>query len=114
MYLIIGLVAGVMSGLFGIGGGGIIVPILTALLKFDAKRAMATSLGALLLPVGLPGVLYYHNKGELSFVHALPVAIGLLIGVIFGAMITIRLPSKAIKLLFGIFLLVVALRFIFF
>lgn len=106
----IGLVAGVMAGLFGIGGGNIIVPLLVLVLGYSAKRAIATSLGALLAPVGLPGVLYYYHAGTLDLGAAAWVALGLFLGTVFGARITIRLPAPTVKLLYGIFLLFVAAR----
>ncbi len=109
----IGLLAGVMAGMFGIGGGNVIVPILALALHYPAKRAIATSLGAILLPFGLPGVLYYYNHGTLDLSAAAWVALGLFIGTVFGASITIRMPSATVKLLYGIFLLFVAARFIF-
>ncbi len=109
----VGVAAGVMAGLFGIGGGNIIVPLLAVILGYPAKRAIATSLGTLLLPIGLPGVLYYHHAGTLDVEAAAWVALGLLLGTVFGALITIRLSSSSIKLLYGGFLLFVAGRFLF-
>ncbi len=109
--IVVGAVAGVMAGLFGIGGGNIIVPLLTVALGYPAKRAIATSLGTLLLPIGLPGVLYYHHAGTLDLAAAAWVALGLLVGTVFGARITIRLSTSTIKLLYGLFLLFVAIRF---
>ena len=111
--LSVGLAAGIMAGLFGIGGGNIIVPILTVFLGYAPKRAIATSLGALLLPIGLPGVLYYSHAGSLDLGSAAWVALGLFAGTVFGAKITIRLPSPTIKRLYGLFLLFVAGRFFF-
>ena len=108
----VGLAAGVLSGLFGIGGGNIIVPVLTAFLGYPAKRAIATSLGALLPPIGLPGVILYHHAGSLDLLTAVPVAAGLFLGTVVGARFNIQLPGKTIKLLYGLFLLFVALRFI--
>lgn len=110
----IGLLAGVMAGMFGIGGGNIIVPMLTLVLHYPAKRAIATSLGAILFPFGLPGVLYYYNAGTLDLGAAAWIALGLFLGTVFGARITISLPSRTVKLLYGIFLLFVAARFFFF
>ncbi len=110
--LLVGLVAGVASGMFGIGGGAVIVPALVAFLKFDQKLAVGTSLGALLLPVGLPGVLAYAGEGVLDLPVAGLVALGLLIGAVFGARIALNLPSKTVKQMYGVFLLFVALRFI--
>lgn len=108
----VGLIAGVLSGLFGIGGGNIIVPLLTTFLGYPAKRAIATSLGALLPPIGLPGVLYYYHAGTLDLLTAAPVAAGLFLGVVFGARFTLKLPTRTVKLLYGSFLLFVAVRFI--
>lgn len=110
--LLVGLVAGVASGMFGIGGGAVIVPALVVLLKFDQKLAVGTSLGALLGPVGLPAVLNFADEGVLELEIGLLVAVGLLFGAIVGARIALGLPSKTIKRLYGVFLLFVALRFI--
>jgi hypothetical protein len=109
---IVGLVAGVASGMFGIGGGAVIVPALVAILHYDQKLAVGTSLGALLLPVGLPGVLRYESEGVLDLPVAGLVAVGLLLGAVVGAKIALGLPSKTVKRLYGLFLLFVALRFI--
>jgi hypothetical protein len=110
----IGLLAGVMAGMFGIGGGNIIVPLLTLVLHYPPKRAIATSLGAILFPFGIPGVLYYQRAGNLDLSAAAWIAGGLFIGTVFGALITISLPGRTVKLLYGLFLLAVALRFFFF
>ncbi len=109
----IGVLAGVMAGMFGIGGGNIIVPLLTLALHYPAKRAIATSLGAILFPFGLPGVLYYYNAGTLDLGAAAWIALGLFLGTVFGARITISLPSRTVKLLYGLFLVFVAARFFF-
>ncbi len=110
--LLLGVGAGVLSGMFGIGGGIIIVPALVGLLRFDQKVAVGTSLGALLLPVGLGGVLAYYEQGLIDASAAAFVALGLVIGAFLGARIALGLPSSTIKRLYGLFLLVVALRFI--
>jgi hypothetical protein len=111
--LMVGLVAGVASGLFGIGGGAVIVPTLVVLLGYEQKRAVGTSLGALLLPVGLPGVLSYQDAGVLDVAQAAPIAVGLMLGAVVGAQITLQLPSTTVKRLYGVFLFLVGLNFIF-
>ncbi len=111
--LALGVFAGVISGLFGVGGGIVIVPALVGLLRFDQKAAVATSLGALLLPVGLPAALTYYNNGALDPATAGLIAVGLLFGAFGGARLALNLPSSTIKRLYGIFLLLVGLRFIF-
>ncbi|MDI6846013.1 MAG: sulfite exporter TauE/SafE family protein [Candidatus Saccharicenans sp.] len=110
----IGLLAGVMAGMFGIGGGNIIVPFLILLLKYPPKRAIATSLAALLPPVGLPGVIYYYRAGTLDVRIAVLLAAGLLLGTVVGAKMNIRMPTGRVKILYGIFLIFVAIRFFFF
>jgi uncharacterized protein len=110
----IGLLAGVMAGMFGIGGGNIIVPLLTLVLHYPTKRAIATSLGAILFPFGIPGVIYYHNAGNLALAAAAWIAGGLFVGTVFGALITISLPGRTVKLLYGVFLAFVAARFLLF
>lgn len=109
----IGLVAGLASGLFGIGGGVVIVPALMILMKFDQKMATGTSLGALLLPVGLPAVWRYTQDSAVDFWAAVPIAVLLLIGAGFGARLTLSLPTKLVRRLYGFFLLAVGLRFLF-
>lgn len=110
---VVGLIAGVASGMFGIGGGVVIVPALVALLQYDQKKAVATSLGALLLPVGLPGVLSYYAADKLDISLAALVACGLVLGTVIGAQIALNLPSKRVKQLYGVFLFFVGLDFIF-
>jgi len=111
---LIGLAAGVLSGLFGIGGGVIIVPLLILLLGFTAQQAAGTSLAALLLPVGLFGVLQYWQAGQVNLLNAAMLALGLLIGVYIGARLGLSLPSEVVQRAFGALLVVVGLRLAFF
>lgn len=112
--LAVGLGAGVLSGMFGIGGGVVIVPALVALLNFDQKQAVGTSLAALLLPVSAGAVVSYYQSGKLDPAVAGLVALGLIFGAFAGAKIALSLPSQTVKRLYGIFLLFTGLRFIFF
>lgn len=111
--LLVGFGAGVLSGMFGIGGGIVIVPALVGLLKFDQKVAVGTSLGALLLPVSLGAVISYYNENMLDIGAAAVVAIGLVIGSFGGAKVALGLSSVTVKRLYGLFLLLMAVRFIF-
>ncbi|MFH1212963.1 MAG: sulfite exporter TauE/SafE family protein [Candidatus Neomarinimicrobiota bacterium] len=112
-FLALGLIAGVMAGLFGIGGGIIIVPALISIFKYHYKKAIGTSLMALLLPVGLPGVLIYFRTGKMEILPALLIGLGLLFGALFGALVAIDFPSKFIKRIYGVFVLLTGLNFIF-
>ncbi len=109
----VGLTAGVASGLFGIGGGLVIVPVLVALLHYDQKRAVGTSLAALLPPVGLGAVLSFYQADKIDPAVAACIAAGLVFGAFAGARIALGLPSATIKRLYGLFLIVVSLRFLF-
>jgi len=108
----LGLGAGVLSGMFGVGGGIVIVPALTLLFGYEQRLAVGTSLGALLLPVGLPAVLGYASQGQVDLVAALPVAIGLAIGALGGARLALSLSPKTVKQLYGAFLMLVGAWFI--
>lgn len=110
--LAVGLIAGVLAGMFGIGGGAIIVPALVAFLRFDQKLAVGTSLAALLLPVSLGAVITYYQDGNLEPATAALVAVGLIIGAFGGAKLALGLPSKTVKQLYGFFLIFIGLRFI--
>jgi uncharacterized membrane protein YfcA len=112
--LALGFAAGILSGMFGVGGGIVIVPALVGLLWFDQKLASGTSLGALLLPVGLGAAVSYYQAGQLDIGPAALVAAGLTVGALVGARIALGLPSKTVKRMYGVFLLIVALRFLFF
>lgn len=108
----IGLIAGVASGLFGIGGGLVIVPILVELLHYDQKCAVGTSLAALLPPVSLGAVISYYDAGKIDVAVALLIGVGLIFGAFAGARIALGLPSSTVKRMYGIFLIVMGLRFI--
>lgn len=110
---LVGALAGIASGMFGVGGGAIIVPALGAYLGYHHKLALGISLGALLLPVGLPGALMYYQKGVLDVGTALIVAIGLDRGASIGAKIALKLPSLNLKRYYGVFLLIMGTNFIF-
>jgi uncharacterized membrane protein YfcA len=112
--LALGFGAGILSGLFGVGGGIVIVPALVGILHFDQKMASGTSLGALLLPVGLGAAVSYYNAGHLDIGAAVFVALGLTVGALGGARLALGLPSKTVKRLYGVFILLVAFYFLFF
>lgn len=110
----IGLFAGLLSGMFGIGGGLIIVPALLYLLKMKELEAIGTSLAALIPPVGLLGAVEYWRNHDINVRFALLIAAGLFIGAYFGAKITLGLPPNLVRGLYGGFLIVVGVRILFF
>jgi hypothetical protein len=112
--LIVGLVAGLAGGLFGIGGGAIMVPAMVLLLGLDQKFATGTSIAAQILPIGLLGAVVYHKNGNLNIKYALIIAVGLLVGNLFGAMFANQpyVSSTLMKKLYGIFLFAIGLRYL--
>lgn len=110
VFIAIGFCAGILSGLFGIGGGLMIVPALILLARFTPITATGTSLAALVLPVGILGAWEYYKKGHLNVPAALFVALGLFFGAWFGARLAQQLSPTQVKRAFAVFLVVVAGR----
>jgi uncharacterized protein len=108
LYLALGTVAGILAGLFGIGGGVIMVIGLVGLMKLPFPTATGTSLGAMLLPVGILGAVEYYRRGHLDVRAALLLAAGLTVGAWVGARIAVTAPSALIQRLFAVFLVLMA------
>lgn len=106
----IGLGAGILSGLFGIGGGIVIIPALVLLAKLDQHTANGTSLAALLLPVGLLATIEYYRRGQVRVPYAAILAAGLLLGGLIGARFAGKIPDVTLRRSFGVLLLVTAVR----
>lgn len=112
--LLIGLVAGVAGGMFGIGGGAIMVPAMVLLIGLDQKFATGTSIAAQILPIGILGAAVYYRNGNINIKYAVLIAIGLVIGNFFGALFANQpyISSETMKKLYGIFLLLIGLRYL--
>lgn len=102
--ILIGLMAGMLSGLIGVGGGIIIVPALMFFVGFTQKEAQGTSLGLLLLPIGILAVLNYYNKGLIDIKVVLIMASGFLLGGFLGSKIALAISEDALKKIFAIVL----------
>ncbi len=110
LFIAIGLAAGVLAGMFGIGGGIVIGPALILLAKFQPQLATGTSLGALLLPVGALGAWEYYRRGNLNITAAMWIALGLFLGAWFGARLAHSLSGPQLQRAFAIFLVLIAIR----
>lgn len=108
--LLVGLLAGMLSGLIGVGGGIIIVPALVYFVGFTQKEAQGTSLGLLLLPIGILAVLNYYNKGLIDVKVVGMMAIGFLIGGFFGSKLALIISESALKKIFAIVLFYTAFK----
>jgi len=113
LLLLIGLFSGIAAGLFGIGGGVLIVPALVYLAGFSQHAAIGTSLAILLPPVGLAAVLEYYRHGQVNLKAALIVAVALFVGGWLGAILANRIPGPSLKLAFGIFVMGLGIYLVF-
>jgi uncharacterized membrane protein YfcA len=107
-YLAIGVAAGLLAGLFGIGGGVVIVPALILVARMKPETATGTSLAALLLPVGALGAWQYYRSGFLDARAAAWIALGILVGAWLGAHLALKLPARDLQRAFAVFLIFVA------
>lgn len=108
-----GLAGGVLSGLFGIGGGIVLVPLLALALGLDQHRAQGVTLSVMLLPIGLPAVMHYRSHGVRILWTVVGILIfGFLFGVLAGSELANAIPERPMRLGFVLFLLLVALRMI--
>lgn len=110
VFIAIGFFAGILSGVFGIGGGIVIAPALIYFARFAPIAATGTSLGSLLLPVGLLGVLEYHRRGHINITASLWISMGLFFGAWLGAHVAHLLSPLALKRSFAVLLVAVAVK----
>ena len=110
---LIGLAAGLMSGMVGIGGGLVIVPALVYFLAFTQHQAQGNSLTLLMFPVGILGVINYYKKGYVDFRVAGMLAIGFVLGSYLGSKFSLSLPQETLKKVFAVLMLVLALKMLF-
>ena len=112
-YLIIGLCAGILSGLIGIGGGIIIIPALVLLLGFTQHEAQGTTLALMVPPIGILAAWTYYKHGYVNLPAACFICIGFLFGGLIGAKIATGASSIVLQKVFGTALLLVALKMMF-
>lgn len=112
--LAIGLVAGILSGMIGIGGGIVMVPAMVYFLGLDQHTAQGTSLAMMLLPVGILGVYNYYSQGNIEIKYALILAITFVVGGYLGSKFSLSVDQALLKKIFGGVLLLVAIKMIFF
>lgn len=102
--ILIGLFAGMLSGLIGVGGGIIIVPALIYFVGFTQKEAQGTSLGLLLLPIGILAVFNYYNKGLIDVKVVGVMALAFVVGGFFGSKLALAISEAALKKIFAVVL----------
>ena len=108
--VLIGLLAGMLSGLIGVGGGIIIVPALVYFLGFSQKEAQGTSLGLLLLPIGILAVMNYYNSKLIDVKVVAIMAIAFVVGGFLGSKLALAISEQALRKIFAIILFYTAFR----
>jgi len=111
--LLIGVVAGVFGGFIGIGGGLIVVPCLVYFLGMSQHAAQGTSLAMMLPPIGVTAVYNYYKAGDVDFKVAAILCISFVIGSYFGSKIAISLSPQTIKRAFGILIILLGMKMVF-
>ena len=114
LLLALGLLAGLLSSMVGIGGGIVIVPALVLIFAISQKMAQGTSLVMLLPPIGLFAVINYYKAGYVDFKVAGILIIAFIAGSYFGSKIALSLNEITLKRIFGVLLLVLAVKYLFF
>jgi uncharacterized membrane protein YfcA len=111
--LAVGVLVGIFSGLVGVGGGIILIPILVYLFKMDMHTAQGTSLAMLLPPTGLLAFIGYYNAGHVNWKLGLIIAAGVFVGGYFGGVWAQQISASALKKIFAAVLLVTAVKLYF-
>lgn len=112
LYIVLGLVAGIFGGMFGIGGGTILIPALVYLFGLTQHQAQGTTLAILVPPIGLLAALRYWQAGNVKLSIAGFICIGFFIGGLLGANVVHGISDPMLKKLFGVYLLFIAIRMI--
>lgn len=111
--VLLGLVAGVLSGMFGIGGGTILIPALVYLLGLTQHQAQGTVLAVMVAPIGLLAAMRYYYNGNVKLGMAGFICIGFFVGAFVGAGLIQKMPDDNLRRIFGVFLAVIGATMIF-
>jgi uncharacterized membrane protein YfcA len=101
----IGILVGIYSGIMGLGGGTIMIPVLVLLLGFSQHQAVGTSLAVMIPPVTIPAVIEYYRRGHVDLRIAAWIALGFLAGAVLGGFVANKLSDHALRLIFGLVLI---------
>jgi len=112
LFLLVGLLAGVLSGLLGIGGGVIIVPALVFIFGYSQHLAQGTTLALMIPPIGILAAWTYYKQGDVNLTAAAFICLGFVIGGLFGARFATVIPDLILRRLFGVLFLVLSVRMI--
>ena len=110
--IIIGLLAGVLSGLVGVGGGILMIPLLIIFLGLTQHQAQGTALFAMLPPIGILAAINYYKEGFVKWEYAFVIAITFVVGGYLGSKLSLSLPPQTVRKVFGVIMLLGAIKLI--
>ena len=111
--IVIGLLAGILSGLVGVGGGIVMIPLLIIFLGLTQHQAQGTALFAMLPPIGVLAAMNYYKEGFVKWEYAAVMALTFVVGGYFGSKLSISLPDQTVRKVFGVIMLIGAIKLIF-
>lgn len=111
--IIIGVLGGFLSGLMGVGGGIVMIPMLIFFLGFSQQQAQGTSLAVLAVPVTALAAYQYYKEGNIQWEYALIMAVCFVAGGYLGSKLAITLDQKTLQRIFGVVMLVISMKLIF-
>lgn len=111
--IVIGILAGILSGVVGVGGGLIVIPLLVVLLGLSQHESQGTSLAMMLPPIGILAAINYHKAGFVKWEYAIIIAFSFIIGGYFGSKYAVSLKPDMLKRIFGIIMLIASFKMIF-
>ena len=109
-FILLGVLGGMYGGLFGMGAGSLLVPVLVYIFHFTQHQAQGTLLATYVVPIGLLAALRYYQSGHVKVSVAIFLAIGFFIGGFFGAHLAQRIPDLLLRRLFGFIIFLVSLK----
>jgi uncharacterized protein len=113
LLITIGLVAGTLGGMVGLGGGIILIPALILIMKLDQQTAQGTSIAIMLPPIGLFAVYNYYKAGYVNMKYAFVIAMAFMVGGYFGSSLALKLSPVVMRKVFSVILVVIALKMFF-
>ncbi len=113
LLIIIGLVAGTLGGMVGLGGGIILIPALILIMKLDQQTAQGTSIAIMLPPIGLFAVYNYYKAGYVNMKYAFVIAMAFMVGGYFGSSLALKLSPDVMRKVFSVVLVVIAVKMFF-
>ena len=113
LLILIGLAAGILGGMVGLGGGIILIPALILIMKLNQQTAQGTSIAIMLPPIGLFAVYNYYKAGYVNMKYAIVIALAFMVGGYFGSSWALKLSPDLMRKIFSVILVVIAIKMFF-